>query len=371
MYRNKKFIFYDPTNIISDIHFKKEHLTIPITFSNAGYESLVICGRCEISDKDNIRFFETNNTSRNVFYMLHEFNIVFRNFLEEEPEIVMFFQNNVMISMFISLYKLLKPFSRTRWIVFLDFDVDEKNGMRFGVRKLGWIINSIFVNYLTYQSSCHKKILSRYIKKTKILPLQPSYSSRSFVPHKYTDFKRENEILCVCRVVREKGLEILLRSFSIIKDKFQEWNVKVVGPINDPMYYKELLELMNETGIRDRVNFTGKLDDAQLYEEYKKASLFCLPSFSESLGISRFEAAINGIPVVTSDAGCAADMINVGMLVFKKGDIKTLSNMLSDLIENEQLRLAVSEKQLESVKSLEENVLEIIRMIKSSINDNS
>jgi glycosyltransferase involved in cell wall biosynthesis len=352
-------------NIISEIHLKKEHLIIPSTFTDAGYESFVICGRSKIIYNGPVKFFETRNKKKNIFYVILEFLVVLKKFLKEEPDLVMFFQNNAMIPLMVLLYSILRPFGRPIWIVFLDFDVDEKNGRRTIVRKLGWIVNSIFVDYLTYQTLCHKEVLSRYIKNSKMIPLQPSYSSRHYIARKYVDFNRKPKILCVCRVVREKGLEILIRSFSLIKDKFPEWYIKFVGPTIDIKYYGELMDLVTETRLSSSIKFAGNLSDHQLSEEYNSASLFCLPSFSESLGISRFEAAINGIPVVTSDAGCAKDMMNFGMLVFKRGDIKALSNILCDLMENEELRVSISNKQLKHVKSLEENVLELIRIMNS------
>lgn len=350
-------------NIISEIHLKKEHFVIPSTFVGAGYKSLVICGMAEIKSNEDIAFFETKNVSKSIYHIVFEYKAVLKKFLNEEPEVIMFYHYNILVSAFIIMYRIFKPFNNTVWIIFTDFDTDDQHNFKMGVRKLGWIINSVFANFVTVQSSCHKDILSKYVRKNKIIPLQQSFSSKYFNPIKYGDYKRERKILCVCRVIREKGLEVLIRSFAKISDKFSDWRIHIVGPIDDAIYWRGLITLINESCVNQNFIFTGMLVGEPLKEEYKSASIFCLPSFNESLGISRYEAAINGIPVITSDAGCANDLASAGMQVFKRGDVAALVGLLGDLMESEELRISISNKQLESIKSLEENVLDTIKTI--------
>ena len=71
----------------------------------------------------------------------------------------------------------------------------------------------------------------------------------------------------------------------------------------------------------------------KLKEEYEDASIFLLLSSSESFAIARLEAIANGLYVISSEAGCAAD--------FKKHDIHIVDiNNIDEIIK--QIELAIN-----------------------------
>ena len=355
-------------NTIKDIHIKKDHLELPRAFAKFGYKSYLISGRINIQKESGIEYFETNNVHKKQFYIILEFKKVLKKFLNEEPDIIIFFHNNILVPLFIMLYNILKPFKKdkTIWIIMTDFDTNVEYGkshLIFKIRQFGLFISSIFANYVTSQSSCHAELLSNYINKHKIIPLQESYSSKFYKPYRYCNNKRENKILCVCRVSREKGIEILIKAFIHLRDKYPDWEIEIAGPLVDNNYYNELISLINENNLSGKINFLGFMDDAKLKELYRKDAIYCLPSLNESLGIGRFEAAINGMPVITSEAGCYRDLVNYGMQVFRNGDIKCLSRIMDKLMADEKLRIKVSQDQMKLIKSFEENIGNMINII--------
>ena len=364
----KKLMFYDPMNTIKEIHIKKDHLEVPRAFAKYGYMSYLISGKINIPKEFGIEYFETNNTNKNQLYIILEFKKVLKKLLYEDPDIIIFFHNNIMVPLFIIMYNILKPFKKNKatWIVMTDFDVNVEYGkshLFFRIRQFGLFISSIFANFVTSQSSCHTSLLSNYINKDKIIPLPESYSSNFYQPYKYCDNKRENKILCVCRISPEKGIEILIKAFINIKNKHQDWKIEIAGPIVDNNYYNELINLINKNNLNGIICFLGFMDDIKLKEKYRKDAIYCLPSLNESFAISRFEAAINGMSVVTSNAGCGKDLANYGMHVFKNGDINDLSDILDKLMSDEKLRIKTSQNQMRLIKSFEDNVKNMINII--------
>ena len=98
-------------------------------------------------------------------------------------------------------------------------------------------------------------------------------------------------------------------------------------------------------------------------QEYSKASIFCLPSISESFGIVRTEAAASGIPVITSSAGCGTDFKDLGMSIFENGNVVELTTQLEQFMSDNELRMATAKFQSSRIKTFADLTLEFIKTI--------
>ncbi len=102
-----------------------------------------------------------------------------------------------------------------------------------------------------------------------------------------------------------KGHDVLLKSLELLDDKF---NLTLIG--NGPFFdiYKRFIELKN---LKKRVNFIKQVNHEELPSYYKSHDIFCMPSRSESFGVSILEAMGCGLPVVgTSIGGIKEKIIN-------------------------------------------------------------
>ena len=82
-------------------------------------------------------------------------------------------------------------------------------------------------------------------------------------------------------------------------------------------------------GIVASVEFTGAVDQKELVAYYQKADVLCLSSFSEGFPCAVVEAMACGKPVVASQVGGIAEVVDSqsGILV-PPGDLKLLSEAL-------------------------------------------
>lgn len=94
---------------------------------------------------------------------------------------------------------------------------------------------------------------------------------------------KENTILTVARIgTPYKGTNILLESFARIAEQLPDWNLRLVGPVAE-----EFTDYLNQfweqyPHLKKRIHFPGNiLDRNQLYEEYRNAKIFALPSVFE------------------------------------------------------------------------------------------
>jgi glycosyltransferase involved in cell wall biosynthesis len=84
----------------------------------------------------------------------------------------------------------------------------------------------------------------------------------------------------------------------------------------------------------------------RLLELYQQTDVFVLPSLAEAFGIATIEAMGCGLPVVVSDVGGTADIVDPGVngFITKRGDGRDLASALETLLADADLRAAMGEQ---------------------------
>lgn len=98
--------------------------------------------------------------------------------------------------------------------------------------------------------------------------------------------------------------------------------------------------LVGELGLRDAVRVFGPLAHDQVPAAMREFDIYCMPSLSESFGVSALEASGCGVPVVASDVGGVPEVVDrdrTGLLV-KAGDVDALADALIRLARDAGLR---------------------------------
>ncbi|MBW2045840.1 MAG: glycosyltransferase family 4 protein [Deltaproteobacteria bacterium] len=113
------------------------------------------------------------------------------------------------------------------------------------------------------------------------------------------------DILYVGRLSKEKGIDVLIRSFRELKGNFLRLDIVGDGPEN-----KFLKELAMED---KRVIFYGKVKDCEIDEFYKGADVVVVPSvWYENFPTVVLEAVSFGVPVIGSNIGGIPEQIQDG-----------------------------------------------------------
>jgi glycosyltransferase involved in cell wall biosynthesis len=124
--------------------------------------------------------------------------------------------------------------------------------------------------------------------------------------------KRSPHLLFVGRLSKEKGVDLLLDAFA----RMESSNARLtlvgadVGEI-------DLKATIARLGIADRIEVLGELARSELPPLYAAASCLALPSRSEGLPCVVAESLLTGRPVVATDVGGVAELVDdsVGRLV--------------------------------------------------------
>ena len=104
-------------------------------------------------------------------------------------------------------------------------------------------------------------------------------------------------VLFLGRLVLQKGPKQFLDMASIVHQRKPEVQFCVAG---DGDMLPEMISYAIERGLADCVLFTGKVQNKEVSELYRRAACFVMPSLSEPFGLVALEAAAHGNPVVLS-----------------------------------------------------------------------
>ena len=154
-------------------------------------------------------------------------------------------------------------------------------------------------------------------------------------------------ILSVSRLHKRKGLNYLVMSLKDIGTSDSNVHLVIVG---DGSEKERLKELVKRLSLEKLVTFTGFVDEMEKHALIKGCDVFCMPSISEAFGISLFDPMFYGKSIVASDDEAIKEVLGYAGLTVPKKDPLSLSNAITNILKDENLRETLSERGRERYK---------------------
>ncbi|CQR74719.1 Capsular glucan synthase [Sporomusa ovata DSM 2662] len=157
----------------------------------------------------------------------------------------------------------------------------------------------------------------------------------------------------VGRLTRDKGIYELAEAFEILKEKFPNLYLLLLGNFENG---DSISEKTREKIVRDqRIIDLGFIANPVPY--YQLMSLLILPTYREGFGNVLLEAGAIGIPVVASRVTGCVDVVvdgETGLLV-PVGDSTALANAVAMLLTNTALAALMGQKARQRIEHLYKN----------------
>jgi glycosyltransferase involved in cell wall biosynthesis len=149
------------------------------------------------------------------------------------------------------------------------------------------------------------------------------------------------EVLFVGRLHPVKGAQYLLGAMSIVHRELPEAKLILVG---DGEEREHLETLTDNLGIRECVEFAGRVPHERVQDYMNQAEVFVLSSLSEGFPVTILEAMACGLPVVATRVGGVPDIIEDGTngYLVDAMNQEQIAEALLKLLQNDQLRKEIS-----------------------------
>lgn len=190
---------------------------------------------------------------------------------------------------------------------------------------------------------------------SKIAIIPPGVDLDRFHPIEKTVAKREVGIPCgdknimfAGRIEPLKGIDTLIRAMALIRQRYpkviENTCVAIIGgdpwSDNPDAEMERLQSLRQDLDIHDFVMFLGAKDQTILPYYYAAAEMVVMPSHYESFGMVALEAMAMGRPVIASEVGGLAYLVQDGVTGYHvpSRNPEALAERIYELLTNEECR---------------------------------
>jgi glycosyltransferase involved in cell wall biosynthesis len=161
------------------------------------------------------------------------------------------------------------------------------------VERLALVLSS---NIISVSEFTRRRILNRVDKKIPILPNGIDFESLK----KAKPLREHFDIIFVGRLIKEKNVDMLLRTVAILKKKYPKIKCCVIG---EGPERQKLIAITSSLALKDNVKFYNFFASHEKIFSYLRSSkVLALPSSREGFGMVALEANACGVPVLTIDS---------------------------------------------------------------------
>lgn len=181
-----------------------------------------------------------------------------------------------------------------------------------------------------------------------------SKKAESSFKEKYKIPANRKTILCLSRIDYQKNQEILLKLLTKINKTEANAHLVLIGPVTSSRYYQKLQKIIEVNKLENTITIIKGLhfEDPDLISAYQQADMFILPSIHEPFGIVVLEAWASGIPVIASQVGGLARLVQHRQNgLFFDGSLEDLYKKYKELVENNKLRDKLVKNALQEVRT--------------------
>ncbi len=178
-------------------------------------------------------------------------------------------------------------------------------------------------------------------------------------------------ILYVGRLEQRKGCHLIAQALPRVVRAFPDAVLVMIGQDTDSSpdgmtSMKEYVtRFLRDAGLLGHMIHIDRLPHHRLPDFYALGDIFCAPSIYENFANVILEAMATGLPIVTTAQGGSLEAVEEGEngLLVPVNDVIALGNAIVQLLEDDQLRIAMANRNRE--KSIEQFGLE--RMAKGMV----
>ncbi|MDP2642409.1 MAG: glycosyltransferase family 1 protein [Candidatus Peregrinibacteria bacterium] len=154
----------------------------------------------------------------------------------------------------------------------------------------------------------------------------------------------EKFFLAVGTIEPRKNYVNLIKAFSLIKDRFPDYYLIIVG--KNGWKFEPVYEEIRKNYLQKYVHILGYLSEKSLVNLYNLAEALIFPSFYEGFGIPPLEAMKSLCPVISSCTSSLPEVVGDSALLVDPESPSQIAEAMVKIIMDEALKTTLKEKGL-------------------------
>jgi glycosyltransferase involved in cell wall biosynthesis len=130
----------------------------------------------------------------------------------------------------------------------------------------------------------------------------------------------------------------LLKAFEEVVRAHPQLTHRLIFVGKETWYSKDLHRAVQQSGVAERVHFTGFVEDAELVQFYGACDLFVFPSFYEGFGLPILEAMACGRAVASSNTTAMPEVADAAGILFDPNSTEQMTRAIRDVLLDPELR---------------------------------
>ena len=166
-----------------------------------------------------------------------------------------------------------------------------------------------------------------------------------------------------------KNITGLLEAFALIKKRFGDKYLLVLGGEEDPRY-PEIRSTWERLGLENDIVRPGFIPDNELPLWYKTSAAVVIPSFVEGFGLVGLEAIKYGSFVAASSGGATPEVLKGAAAYFDPQDPANMAQVIAGVLqsEEEQVRQKEEADKVISLYSWEKSAAQTLNILRKAAN---
>lgn len=144
-----------------------------------------------------------------------------------------------------------------------------------------------------------------------------------------------------------RRFEDVIRAVKILEEQGFDPYLTIIGDYeNDKKYHTMLTQLVTELHLGSRVRMAGRVSEKELVDAYHSHDLYLFPHHLQSDGLSPFEAAACGMPILVSRTAGSHELLTdrENGIVLDSKNPEDIATKVRDLLEHPALYAKLSEQ---------------------------
>lgn len=225
----------------------------------------------------------------------------------------------------------------------------------------GYIKNEIIEKYKINPEKI--KAIHLSVKKDK----NHKYYTKKELQEKYKI--PQNYILTLSAIEPRKNIIGLIHAFNIACENKKMENINLVIAGGMGWKYQKTLKEYKKSKHKERIIFTGPIEERYKKSIYRNAILFVFPSFYEGFGLPPLEAMAESVPVISSFSGSLPEVVGNSAILTDPYNSVLLAKLIVEVIGDKKLQEKMAKESIKRAEkfSWEKTATETMRLFNNLV----